>query len=460
MNSISQEIKKRLERGESADEVKRHLHARDYRLADIEDGFKQVRGRLNIRRFLYKDLLDRIGYGFGSQQYINILFYIIGAPLFVVGILNGLRVFLGGIISSVISAYSSSRSKVILSCSGILVGMSFLGLAVSVWISSLLLFFISAIAGTLAIIPYGEIYHRIVRGLLEHERKTYVLNQLATYGTIITILSLFFAGFLLEQFPVSGRVLSLYGLKAHIFGYVLVFEIAALAFVASGFLVYFVIGRQISGKGASIAQGFKEMKSQWHEFSKNRILVTLLLASAATSIVNTMGNAFYGIFIYSKLMHVGFGGFVNVAVIFSVGVIAVLLAPSLTRMNALRYGNFPLLVFGTLLMAIMPLSYYYKPNLLSIAIGTLVGICGAAVVGTAQGLLTMDLLKDEERMRFFRFNAAATVLPYVIGIPMASWLLQIVGMQKFFLALSLTLCLVVAPLYFGIVLMQHKKATM
>jgi hypothetical protein len=249
-------------------------------------------------------------------------------------------------------------------------------------------------------------------------------------------------------------------LKAHIFGYVLVFEIAALAFVASGFLVYFVIGRQISGKGASIAQGFKEMKSQWHEFSKNRILVTLLLASAATSIVNTMGNAFYGIFIYSKLMHVGFGGFVNVAVIFSVGVIAVLLAPSLTRMNALRYGNFPLLVFGTLLMAIMPLSYYYKPNLLSIAIGTLVGICGAAVVGTAQGLLTMDLLKDEERMRFFRFNAAATVLPYVIGIPMASWLLQIVGMQKFFLALSLTLCLVVAPLYFGIVLMQHKKATM
>jgi MFS family permease len=458
MSTVSHEIRKRLVRGESRESIRSFLLERGYSEAEIDQHFRNVRGTLNLNKLFYKEFFDRVGYGFGSQQYISILFYLIGAPLFLIGMLNGTKVFLSGVLASLINTFRGQYKK-ILCIAALVVGFSFIVLAYSLSIGSLWLFFLAAVIGALAVIPYGDIYQRIFKGLAEHERKMYLLNHLTTLGGLVTIISMLAAAIILDKFPVTGKVITLPLLgRGYAYGYLIVFEVAAMAFIISGLLAYFLASNEkSSGFGHGLHETVSSLRHNWRAFSSNRVLLTFLVAGAVTSIVNALGNAFYGLFIYKDLGYVGFGGFANVAVIFMIGIVAGLLAPRLTRMNSLHYGKFPMLLFGTLLMAILPLSYYYKPNLLSIAIGTIIGIFGGAIVGTAQGLLILDVLKEEERMSFFRFNSSVTVLPYIIGIPLGCLAVQSLGMQNFFLILSLTLVVVVVPIYLSIILMQHKK---
>ena len=52
----------------------------------------------NFTKLTIKEVLDKTGFGFGSQQFINILFMLIGAPFLLIGIINGLKVILGHLV--------------------------------------------------------------------------------------------------------------------------------------------------------------------------------------------------------------------------------------------------------------------------------------------------------------------------------------------------------------------------
>ena len=64
-------------------------------MPEVPEGVKEgdyVNDDKNFSKLAIKEILDKIGFGFGSQQFINILFLQIGAPLFLIGLINIFRV--------------------------------------------------------------------------------------------------------------------------------------------------------------------------------------------------------------------------------------------------------------------------------------------------------------------------------------------------------------------------------
>ena len=56
----------------------------------------------DVVRLGVKDILDKIGFGFGSQQLLNIIFMQTGASIFLIGLINILRVVVGNFVSFII----------------------------------------------------------------------------------------------------------------------------------------------------------------------------------------------------------------------------------------------------------------------------------------------------------------------------------------------------------------------
>ena len=173
--------------------------------------------------------------------------------------------------------------------------------------------------------------------------------------------------------------------------------------------------------------------------------------------MQVLGNSFYGVFIFEKFLNTGFGSFTNIAVVFVLSLMGSMLTPIIIKHNTKESGKFPMLIFGTMLMAIMPLTYYYNPNLLSIGLGTILGVIGSAIVGIAQGLLAGEIIHHELRESYFRMHSLITVIPYLITIPLGAYFAQNYGLGKLFLVLGLLLVGFVVPLYFIVMVIFERK---
>jgi len=468
-----QEAKKGVEEEDSLEKIKLQLEEKGHLSSDIEKSISNYSRKIQsskksleskkIRKFFFKEFFDRISYGFGSQQFINILFFQTGASYFLIGITNGLRVIFSVFLTSFLGEYSKVKkiSKKFIGVTGIIFGFSFIFMAMARFFHSVPLFAVALLIGSIGAVSYGELYQKMFKYALKKER-SFLLRNIAQYGLMITGASILLAGFLMDRFPAIGTPVSLFGFEFRVFGYLIAFEIAAISSVISGYILSFMKEKQIKAidKRSSLRQleiQFNNLKENISVFGKNRVIVVLIVATIITVFVQTLGNSYYGIYIYETFKYGYFKGFTNVAVIFLIAIMTSFFAPFIVRKNAREYGKFPMLVFGTLLMAIMPLTYYYNPNLISIAVGTLIGFIGAAVIGVAHGLLTADLMSENERRAYFSAYGILITIPYVIMIPLGAYAAQIYGLKSLFLLLGLILVFVVVPLYFLIIIMHSKK---
>ena len=398
-----------------------------------------------------KEILDRVGYGFGSQQFVNILFFLTGASFLVIGLVNGAKVVLSTLSSFLIQRYSKVEDigKKFIGMSGILFGFSFLLIGAAIFLRSVSLFSIAVLLGSISIVPYGEFYQKLVK-----ERDRIYYKKLASYGLIVTAFSLFIAAYIMDMFPITGIPVEFTilgnALSFRIYGYIIAFEATALSFIVAGYILSF-IGMRDGGVSKenfleNLSAFFEQVKQKASYFLKNRIILTIIIASALTSIIQTIGNSYYGIFVYTEFTDVGFGGFLNVAMVFLIAVFSSILGSMISKMNSKSYGKFPTLFFGTALMGVMPLSYYYNPSLITITIGTISGVIGAAMVGVANGLLTLDLIREKERDMYFSVYGMFIVISYIIFIPALAYFTHLFGLSSLFLLLTFMLA-VVAFLY-------------
>ena len=458
---ITEEIKKELANNTAIGDIRKKLVQKGYNGNRVDKAInktieisKEDKKGLKVgssKQHILKEIFDKIGYGFGSQQFVNILFFLTGASFFVVGIVNGAKVILSTLISIITEEYSKVRSigKRIIGGSAIIFGFTFLLISAAIFLNSLLLFALAILLGSISIVPYGEFYQRLIKD----KDRTYLKN-IVNYGLIITAISLFIGAYLMDKFPITGVPLSftLFGklFSFRVYGYLIVFEITALSFILSGYILSFIREEKTVLKGAVLKQislGLKAIKEKLPYFVKNKVVLMLILAGILTSIVQTIGNSFYGIFVYTKFNDVGFGGFLNVAIVFLVAIFSSLFGLIISRIDARAYGKFPTLVLGTLLMAVMPLSYYYKPTLIFVMIGTIIGVMGSAIVGVVNGLLTLDLIHENERKMYFSTYRTYTVISYIILVPLFSYFAQTFGLSNLFLLLALVLVLIVLPVY-------------
>ena len=468
MNDLLERVKKGVESEKPIEEIRDELLNKGYLVSDVDNVIAKLtsspKERNQQNKIIGKEFLDRIGFGFSSQQYLNILFLNTGATYLIIGLINGLRVLLNSVIAMFLRDINQGRLfRKYLGYPGIIFGFSLFLLIFARMSGSVPLFAFSLILGSIGLIVYGDQHTRL--SSLFNKTSSHTMRWIAQYGLLITAASIFFAGLVLELVPETGMPLVFtflgYRFSWTIYGYLLVFELAAISFILSGNMIATLKNRiKITALPSRFTSYSEYLQYHMSVFMRDRILVVLLVTSAIMSIVNVMGASFYGVFIYQFLSGTAFGGYINVGIIFTLATIASFLGPSITRPMTRAIGNFPMLVFGVLLMAIMPLAYYFNPNIYSIALATVIGVIGASIVGTAQGLLIGELVREEYKKAFFSISNVMIIIPSIVLIPLLSYVAALYSLRQLFLLLALILIFIVAPVYFFVVLWHQKKNLM
>ncbi|NOZ80614.1 MAG: MFS transporter [DPANN group archaeon] len=458
MPDLVGDIKKRLTLGEREESIRADLLAKGYLEEDVTLALSRSQAsavrmqqrnalRAKTRGLTLKEIFDRLAFGLGSQQFINILLFQTGASLFLIGILNGLKVFFHPFINSYLdeSFHYVKRLKTRMVVSGMFNALAFLAFGASIALHDVALFAVSVILGGIFGEIHGSTYDEfLTRTLGTH--KTPFLQRHATLGLFIAGVALVIGGLLLDQV---------------VDGYLLLFIIIFFSLVIA--LLAFLRTRELprkdleSGIRISLFGFLLDLFKDIGPFFSDKAIIILLLTGSITSFIQVLGYSYYGIFIWEALGNTGFGPFMNVALIFVFALLGTFAGNFITQSNAKEYGKFPLLVFGTILMAIMPLTYFYNPNLLSVAMATILGVVGSSIVGIARSILAVEIVPLKERASFFRLSGLLSSLPLLLFIPLGAWYADAFYFRKLFLLLGMILILIVVPLYMYILLAHDRN---
>lgn len=406
-------------------------------------------------KFLAKEILDRIAYGLSSQQFLNILFIQSGASLFSVGLINGLKVMLSVIVSYFLSKFHVSRriNKAFMSVAGILFGISLFAITIALKEKSTPLFILAFLFGSAIAVLYGTLYQDWFKENLEMKKRGFFLSRIGYYGIGITGVSMILGAYLVDRYSYDRIVFSAFGYLFRLEGFVVVFILSAIFFMIASLMLLLIKEKNAPPKERVVLV----TKETWKNLFSNKVLIVLFLSSSIVSLVQTLATAYYGIYIFQTFSGTGYGGFMNVAIIFLIALLTSMVGPIITQFNARAYGKFPMLVFGTILMAIGPVTFYYNPTLLSISVAMFLSTIGSSICGVAFGLLTMELVREDMKDSYASLSNILTLIPYAIFVPAGAYFAQTFGMQALFLILTITLILVVVPMYLGVLLIYNTK---
>jgi len=434
-------------------------------IVDLSDKVSQKTGNTELRNFrsdnsepssagitdyMGKEFFDKFGFGLVSQQFLNVLFSQIGASYFLIGIFHGLRDLLSIFTSIFMQEYLRIRNPVKwrITFASVLLGIGYVLLAIGLFNSNILLVGFSMVGIGIITTYFGQIYSKYY---VMDTRKYSKLRNLPSYGVFVLIISLVFGAFVLDRFPVYGNLIQ-FGVGLALPGYFLLISLAVICFIISMMFLRRIIWQQKFEIKASFWFVAKEhLQVVWRNapvLFSNKIVMISLLAGTMTGIVQTLGNVYYGLFIYKAFKYVGFGGYMNIAMIFIIAIVSMLLSSIIARILSKKYGNLPVLTFGTVMVALQPLAYYFNPNLLSISMATVAGAIGASLVGLAIGLLVTHALSEDERSRYYTTFSFLITLPYLLFVPIGAWIAQALGFSLLFLIMGSILLVFVVPMYF------------
>jgi hypothetical protein len=415
--------------------------------------------------FSLREIFDRIGYGLGAHQFINILFFLTGAGALVVGVVNAFRDIFSDFFASFIKEFSHLKSlgKNFISRAAIIFGFSFLGILLGIRLQSTFIFALAILLGSVGVVAYGHLHVQLLETHLRHERRNKFLQHVSHYGLLITLIAFLLSGFLLEYFGMTGEQLTILGLTVPVVGYFIVLELAAIFFIISGFILGQTTLPATAQKSYSLLKFFKEyfrestVKAKY--FFSDRYSSFLFLGSLLISVVHTLSASFYGYIIYTFYLDQYAGGFLNVAIVFGIAILVSFLGPWLTRVIQREAGLAPMFVFGTLLMAIMPLTLLYNPHFYAVVMAASLAILGSSILGVAQSMLTHKLLGPSDRATFFTSLKVISTIPFLLLVTLGAYLAYASGFPFTSLLQFIILLLVgvVTPLYLWLVIISQRK---
>jgi MFS family permease len=178
----------------------------------------------------------------------------------------------------------------------------------------------------------------------------------------------------------------------------------------------------------------------------------VVFAGSLTAFSQTLANSFYGIYIYRFFDN----SFLTVALVFLFALLGAPLGLSLGRFFSRKVGVFPLLVFGSLLLAIGPFTYYFSTNIFLIAFSTFVSFMGSSILGISSSILSNKLIPEIDKKNFYNTNSVIMLIPYFLLIPLGGFLLFNSHFKIAFLIACLLLIVFVAPIYL-ILLLSYSK---
>ncbi|MBR9692525.1 MFS transporter [Candidatus Woesearchaeota archaeon] len=466
---LREEIQKRLALKENPAKMRTELVQSGYAEHEVDAALKSEadhhvhvqdsKDKHNSRILALREFIDRFGYGAASPQFINILFYVTGAGIFTLGILNGIRAVLSMLISSVMQEYSRVHKvgKNVISAAGIIFGFSFLIMAFAIRARVVWLYAVGMLIASLGVVTYGDLYQKLVFETIRREKMGGILKRMGQYGVLITMVSMLISGWVIERFPETGSyTFNLFGMTITPIGYLLSFEITAFAFIISGYLLSMLKGHRAERKysfGRFVREHYSSLRGHVGSCFKNKYITFLILATLITGLLEVLGQSYYGLFIWKE-----FGrSYITVAVLYAIAIMISFIGPWFTKLLQRSIGLSPMLVFGTLLTAILPFALVYNPHLFAVGAALICSVLGAAIIGVAQGLLARKLMSEEQRKKYFMSLGLIVAIPYLLLIPVGAWFAHTYTLEHLFLAIGVGLALVVAPLYLILVAMASKQ---
>lgn len=404
---------------------------------------------ISYKKYAGKELFEKFGVGLASQQYINILLSEIGVSYFLIGIFNGFKDLSSIFTAIFVQEYLKIKSEEVwkINLIGLLLGISYLLVGIGLFTNSIYFVGLTLIFIGMFSTYLGQVYANTYIKDIKEKVKLRIFPQ---YSVIFIGISLLVGSYILDNYPMHGKLITLgnFGVP----GYFLLISIAAICFIISSqFLRSLIIKQRFEIETSMmlvIKDHFIKIFKQAPILIKNKIILIALIAGTMTGIVQTMGNIYYGLYIYKIFKYMAFGGFTNIAMIFIISISTALMSTTISKMLSKKYGNLPLLSFGTLMVAIQPLAYYFSPNLLAISMATMIGVIGASITGLSIGLLITHALAQEDITKYYNIFSFLLTIPYIIFIPLGSYYAQVFGLQSLFLILGLSLAFLVTPFYF------------
>lgn len=411
----------------------------------------------------YKILVDKLGAGFSSIQFLNILFFFTGASFFMIGIVNALKSAINTVTSSIVKrrAERGHFSTDLMILSGIFFGLSFLLVATSVNFGWSWLFAISLLVGSFFFVIHGDMFQIFLDRYLKKLKPGIFTERTTFIGIVVMAVSIFLSALLLEKIPITGVQfkLPIIGLS-HYFGYWLSFEIATIAFIMSSYLFMRIkitlVSFNVQDQGYTGGY-FSEMRQSARKYFSNKYLLILTLAMIFVGVFQAIMNAFVGIYMYDSYKNVFLGGFLNVGFMLSLALLVVLIGPLITGKMNRNLGVVPLFVFGTLLMAILPLTLYYNAYFPAVVVANLLCVLGAAMIGAGHNLVAVRLLNEKERESYYTFSGIFALIPFAVLVILISFFADKYGLVRLFKYLGFGVVTCLFPIYFVMVMWISKR---
>jgi len=473
IDKIDKLVEEGIRNNRTLDEIKDTLSLSGYSEGDIDASFhkidvllgKKVQKTANKSFMSKKYFLDRIGFGIAANQFINVLFYLTGAGAFLVGIINAFKSGLSTIISSIFREYFQVKrvKKWIINVSGLLFGFSFLFIALAVSKGSVVLFAISTMLGSIGIVIYGDLYRKM-QSRTHGETKVRLLSvRTILLGLIVSFIAMIGSAILMDSIPLTGKLfyLNIFGklVSFRLHGFLLAFEATALAFILSS---YILSKMNLLSEEKSITNRefiyryYYRILSKGKAFFSNKYLFLLTLATLFTAVFQSVIYSLSGIYLFETFRDAWFFGFLNIAIIFGVPVLLSLLGPLIaSRLNRIL-GLAPLLVFGSLLLAIFPLTVGYNDYFPAILTANILAVIGISMLGTAQGLLSSRLLNDSERHTFYSYSGIVTVIPFIVLAALILSLFSSIGIIGILKVSGFGIIVTLVPIYLILVFFLRK----
>ena len=212
-----------------------------------------------------------------------------------------------------------------------------------------------------------------------------------------------------------------------------------------------------------IKQRLRSIRKMSGQIFKNKVVMMLAIGTAITGVIQTIGITYYGVFIYQYFTNIAFNGFLNVAIMFSVPIITSLFSTYMAKALSKQYGNIPALVFGTMLIAILPLTMWLKPGIINISMAIVCSVIGGSMIGLTTGLLLSNNIEPELRHWYFQGYTLLMVLAYVVFVPLGALVAEfgsfmgLMSLQVLFAVMAIVLVLVVVPVYLSIFYIEKRK---
>ncbi len=462
---IKEYIKKRLSEKAKPEVIKYEVLSKGFLESDVDKIIKKQTGISTksyiVEKFFTRELFFKLSSGFGNDQFIYIFLFLLTSSYFILGVTVGLSVILSLLFSMFLQDLFKKKkiSKTMILITGIMMALCLGLIGVGLFYELSWLIIICVLLLALGNVLIGEIYSIAFGKKSEEKTDSLLLTKIGGYSLFFVVIGLVLSGFFLNKYNAFNYANNIIVL--------IVFGAAGLCLLISVFILLNLMETKMQIETTSIfiliKQRLRSIRKMSGQIFKNKVVMMLAIGTAITGVIQTIGITYYGVFIYQYFTNIAFNGFLNVAIMFSVPIITSLFSTYMAKALSKQYGNIPALVFGTMLIAILPLTMWLKPGIINISMAIVCSVIGGSMIGLTTGLLLSNNIEPELRHWYFQGYTLLMVLAYVVFVPLGALVAEfgsfmgLMSLQVLFAVMAIVLVLVVVPVYLSIFYIEKRK---